>query len=78
MKFRFVILSIFFCIPCSVSALEIDTHGLITLKSYEKSVLTDDVLLTSLGIKRTVNPFGKEYYDINENSVLKGLVGNKP
>lgn len=79
MKITPLLCSLLLCISFNVIAMEINTHGVMTLKSYERSILKDENLFSSLGINiNNNNPFGKIYYDISDSTVLNGLVNYKP
>ena len=45
-------------------AYEIDTHGAITYEAYQRSVLTDPLLLLDLGIENAPDAFGETYFSL--------------
>lgn len=72
----------------SANAYELATHGAITQKAYESSLLMQDQqLLKDIGIEDGVNAFGRRYYDVSgvvvnerkqnlfENKIIKGDLG---
>ena len=55
-----------------VSAYELATHGTLTYKAYQRSVLVDTDLVEILGIENGESPFGNKYYDVDSmNGILE-------
>lgn len=51
------------------SAYELGTHGKLTYEAYKRSVLSDSLFLSDLGIQNGKNPFGETYYDVSDSTV---------
>jgi hypothetical protein len=66
-----ICLGAFIWVPEQIHAYELATHGILTQKAYERSILnTDDKFLKDLGIDRTdLNPFGEYYYDVSGTEI---------
>ena len=67
-KLVIFVLYLFFC-SVSVQALEIDTHALLTYKSYQSSIVNQQEFLNTLGITYKNNIFGNIYYDFDDSHI---------
>ena len=55
----------------SVFAFELATHGLLTYRAYEESVIsTDPLLVESYGIEDMEEVFDKDYMDVSGSSIM--------
>ncbi|TND06980.1 MAG: hypothetical protein FD120_148, partial [Gammaproteobacteria bacterium] len=64
--------------PAYVAAYELVTHGMLTYKAYQRSVLADTGMQEMLGIENGEKPFGEGYYDIDSmNGVFETSITRK-